>query len=112
MQVRGPMEAKCAGQKGDRIAFTPRLSSVRARPGPRISPHQRLTASGRKGVTEALVRSSSTNDVQTVRNVIELVWKQVPIQIESHARRCVPEHLLNELHVGASCDGQRRGRVP
>ena len=29
------MEAKCAGQKDGRIAFTPRLSSVRARPGPR-----------------------------------------------------------------------------
>ena len=34
-------------------------------------------------------RSGSADDVQTVRNVVELVGEQVPVQVECHARRYV-----------------------
>src|SRR5262249_7353644 len=38
------------------------------------------------------------------------VWEQVPVQVEGHRRRLVPEHRLYDLHVGASSDRQgRRG---
>src|SRR5665811_1755161 len=40
------------------------------------------------------VRSRSADDVQTVRDVVELVGEQVPVQVECHARRGVPKHCL------------------
>jgi len=30
----------------------------------------------------------------------------VPVLIERHRRRLVSQHLLNDLHIGAGCNGQ------
>ncbi len=52
VQVRAPMEVKCADQRVGCIAFTPRLSSVRTRPGPLLSRPDRKAAC-RRGRTPA-----------------------------------------------------------
>ena len=57
-------------------------------------------------------RGRPADDVETVRNVIQLVREQVPVEVERHARGVVPEHLLDDLHVGARGDGERRRGVP
>ena len=51
------------------------------------------------------------DDVQAIRDVVELVGEQVPVQVERHARRGVPKHLLNYLDVAAGRDRQRGSRM-
>jgi len=58
------------------------------------------------------LRSGSPDDVQTIRDVVELVWEKVPVQVERHARRGVPKHLLNNLHVAPCRDSKRSRRMP
>jgi hypothetical protein len=44
--------------------------------------------------------------------MIELIGEQVAVKVEGHARRCVPEHLLYDLHSAPGRDGQRHSFMP
>jgi len=53
--------------------------------------------------------SRTSRSVQSVGYVVELVAEQVPVQVQRHRRRLVPEHLLHHLHIRARRD--RKGPV-
>jgi hypothetical protein len=50
--------------------------------------------------------------VEPVRNCVEIVRKQTGIDVEGHGRRCVTEHLLISLDVGAGRHGETGCGVP
>ena len=65
---------------------------------------QRVHRASSPQIVRRNVRSCSADDVQTIRDVVELVWEQVPVQVECHAPRGVPKHLLNNLDVAPGRD--------
>ena len=50
--------------------------------------------------------------VETVRDSVEVVVEQPGIDVKGHGRRCMPEHALDGLDVGAGGYGERCGYVP
>ena len=54
--------------------------------------------------TQRVHTSSPRGGVQTVRDVVQSVLKEVSILVERHRRGLVTEHLLHDLHVGAGRD--------
>jgi hypothetical protein len=57
-------------------------------------------------LTARIFSRRSSDGVQAVRDVVQLVGEQVPVQVQGHARRGVPEHLLDDLDVPAGRDRQ------
>ena len=62
------------------------------------------------GYTSAGGREAS--GVHRVRNLVQPIAEQMAILIKGHGSAGVPQHMLDYLHVGAGCDGQRGRRVP
>jgi hypothetical protein len=50
--------------------------------------------------------------VEPVRDGVEIVRKQTGVEVEGHGLRCVTEHLLNSLEVGAGRHGETGCGVP
>jgi hypothetical protein len=61
-----------------------------------VSPDRLLSANSRQ---EA--RARTHDEVQSIRNSVEVVFEQVGLAIERHRCGRVPEHALHCLHVGA-----------
>ena len=56
--------------------------------------------------------SSGARRRHRLGHLVQPVAEEVPVLVQRHRRRGVPEHLLNDLHVGAGGDGQGRRGVP
>src|SRR5262245_25483342 len=54
------------------------------------------------------VAGRSGGGVEALRNLVEAVLEQVPVQVKRHRGRLVSEHLLDDLDVG-SCGDRQRG---
>jgi hypothetical protein len=83
VQVRGPLEGKRAGQEVARMAFTPRLSSVRPAGPTHITAGHRPKASAAQDSWRrpfAKVLSSSTDDIQAIRDLIELIREHAALK--------------------------------
>jgi hypothetical protein len=58
-----------------------------------------------------IVRSSFRGLVKSVRNLAQVIGKQVPVAVQRERRRLVAEQRLEHLHIGPGSDGQTRTGV-
>lgn len=57
-------------------------------------------------------RDGRTCRVESFGDIVQSVIEEVAVEVEGHGRRCVSEHLLHDLHIGAGSNRERRCCVP
>jgi hypothetical protein len=70
------------------------------------------SASRRLGFGSVVIGATLDEQVEPGGDVVQVIREQAGVDVERHPRRCVAEHALDRLYVGAGGHGQRCRSVP